>query len=191
MEPTINDRKNSCRILITSHRSMIIVNYRVNQRAPRLIIPSLPIYAIPSSCLPIHPRDIPPPPILIRFTPPSTVQLFISYDRSGWYGDPEPERNNVSTFLWNVIRDDGWKVSIIISIELWKRERRRKKERKKGKCHAVRLVIRITRRIVRDWYFYASPHPRFSKRTVIEIGRQRRPFPSRGNSIKLFQKEEK
>lgn len=110
---------------------MIIVNYRVNQRAPRLIIPSLPIYAIPSSCLPIHPRDIPPPPILIRFTPPSTVQLFISYDRSGWYGDPEPERNNVSTFLWNVIRDDGWKVSIIISIELWKRERRRKKERKK------------------------------------------------------------
>lgn len=67
MEPTINDRKNSCRILITSHRSMIIVNYRVNQRAPRLIIPSLPIYAIPSSCLPIHPRDIPSP--ALHFNP--------------------------------------------------------------------------------------------------------------------------
>lgn len=46
---------------------MIIVNYRVNQRAPRLIIPSLPIYAIPSSCLPIHPRDIPSP--TLHFNP--------------------------------------------------------------------------------------------------------------------------
>lgn len=170
---------------------MIIVNYRVNQRAPRLIIPSLPIYAIPSSCLPIHPRDIPPPPHFNPFYTPfhrSTFHFLRSFRLVRW-----PRTRTKQCFHVSMKRDSRrWVGSLDNNFNrpLKKREKE-KKGKKKREMSRRRLVIRITRRIVRDWYFYASPHPRFSKRTVIEIGRQRRPFPSRGNSIKLFQKEEK